>query len=40
MVKEIIEYALDQYNKHYKNTYKDTTLFFIKNIHTKMPVAY
>lgn len=24
MVKEIIEYALDQYNKHYKNTYKDT----------------
>ena len=21
---EIIEYALDQYNKHYKNTYKDT----------------
>lgn len=24
MVKEIIEYALVQYNKHYKNTYKDT----------------
>ena len=24
MVKEIIEYALDQYNKHFKNTYKDT----------------
>lgn len=24
MVKEIIEYALDQYNKHFKNIYKDT----------------
>ena len=24
MVKEIIEYALDQYNKHYKHAYKDT----------------
>ena len=40
MVKEIIEYALDQYNKHYKNTYKDTNfVLYQKNIHMKMHVA-
>lgn len=40
MVKEIIEYALDQYNKHFKNTYKDTNFVLYQNIHMKMHVAY